>query len=65
MTKELFQAPCTGTPQHWDDFHYRQARRAHQRVLDLRNTRHEVKSQLLSHYLYVIQSQNLSGLALE
>ena len=35
MTRELFQAPRTGTPQHWDDFHYRQARRPRQRVLDL------------------------------
>ena len=65
MTRELFQAPCTGTPQHWDDFRYRQARCACQRVLDLRNTQQEVESQLLSHHLYVIRSQNLSGLALE
>ena len=35
MTRELFQAPHTGTPQHLDDFCYRQARRARQRVLDL------------------------------
>ena len=27
MTRELFQAPHTGTPQHWIDLHYRQARR--------------------------------------
>ena len=65
MTRELFQAPHTGTPQHWDDFCYRQARRTCQRVLDLQNTRHEVESQLLSHHLYVVQSQNLSSLALE
>ena len=65
MTRELFEAPRTGTPQHWDDFRYRQARHTHQRVLDLQNTRHEVESQLLSHHLYVIRSQNLSGLALE
>ena len=26
MTRELFQAPCTGTPQHWNDLRYRQAR---------------------------------------
>ena len=38
MTRELFQAPCTGTPQHWDDFRYRQARHTCQWVLDLRNT---------------------------
>ena len=54
MTRELFQAPRTGTPQHWDDFHYRQARSACQRVLDLRNTRLEVESQLLSHHLYIV-----------
>ena len=65
MTRELFQAPRTGTPQHWDDFRYHHARRARQWVLDLRNTRHEVESQLLSHHLYVVQSQNLKGLALE
>ena len=65
MTRELFQAPHTGTPQHWDDFHYRQARHACQWVLDLRITRHEVESQLLSHHLYVVRSQNLNGLALE
>ena len=35
MTRELFQAPHTGTPQHWDDFRYHQARRTHQQVLDL------------------------------
>ena len=35
MTRELFQAPRTGTPQHWNDLHYRQARRACQQVLDL------------------------------
>ena len=35
MTRELFQAPHTGTPQHWDDFCYRQARCTCQRVLDL------------------------------
>ena len=38
MTRELFQAPHTGTPQHWDDFRYHQARRACQWVLDLQNT---------------------------
>ena len=65
MTRELFQAPHTGTPQHWSDFCYRQARHACQQVLDLQNTQHEVESQLLSHHLYVIQSQNLNGLALE
>ena len=65
MTRELFQAPCTGTPQHWDDFRYHQARHTCQQVLDLGNTRHEVKSQLLSHHLYIVQSQNLSSLALE
>ena len=26
MTRELFQAPCTGTPQHWNDLCCRQAR---------------------------------------
>ena len=57
MTRELFQ--------HWDDFRYRQARHACQRVLDLQNTQHEVESKLLSHHLYVIRSQNLNGLALE
>ena len=65
MTRELFQAPRTGTPQHWDDFHYHQARHTCQWVLDLRNTRHEVESQLLSHHLYIVRSQNLNGLALE
>ena len=65
ITRELFQAPHTGTSQHWGDFRYRQARHTCQLVLDLRNTRHEVKSQLLSHHLYVIRSQNLNGLALE
>ena len=65
MTRELFQAPHTGTPQCWDDFRYCQDRCTCQRVLDLQNTRHEVESQLLSHHLYVIGSQNLSGLALE
>ena len=35
MTRELFQAPRTGTPQHWNDLCYRQARCACQRVLDL------------------------------
>ena len=35
MTRELFQAPRTGTPQHLDDFHHHQARRACQWVLDL------------------------------
>ena len=65
MTRELFQAPRTGPPQHWDDFRYRQARHARQQVLDLQNTQHEVESQLLSHHLYVVRSQNLSGLALE
>ena len=54
MIRELFQAPHTGTPQHWDDFRYCQARHACQQVLDLRNTRHEVESQLLSHHLYVV-----------
>ena len=54
-----------GTPQHWDDFRYRQARHTCKQVLDLRNTQHEVESQLLSHHLYVVQSQNLSSLALE
>ena len=38
MTRELFQAPRTGTPQHWDDFRYCQARHTCQRVLDLQNT---------------------------
>ena len=38
MTRELFQAPCPGIPQHWSDFCYHQARLAHQRVLDLQNT---------------------------
>ena len=33
MTRELFQAPHTGTPQHWDDFHYCQAKCACQWVL--------------------------------
>ena len=65
MTRELFKAPHTGTPQHWNDFHYCQARRARQWVLDLQNTQQEVESQLLTHHLHVIRSQNLSGLALE
>ena len=38
MTRELFQAPRTGTPQHWNDLHYHQARHACQWVLDLQNT---------------------------
>ena len=54
MTRELFQAPRTGTPQNWNDLHYCQARCARQRVLDLWNTRQEVESQLLSHHLHVI-----------
>ena len=54
MTRELFQAPRSGTPQHWDDFCYRQTRHTCQWVLDLQNTQHEVKSQLLSHHLHVI-----------
>ena len=53
MTRELFQAPRTGTPQHWKDLHYCQARCAWQRVLDLQNTRQEVESQLLTHHLHV------------
>ena len=65
MTRELFQAPCTGAPQHWNDLPYCQARHACQPVLDLRNTRQEVESQLLSHHLHIVQSQNLNGLALE
>ena len=65
MSRELFQAPCTGTPQHWNELHYHQARRARQQVLDLRNTQQEVESQLLMHHLHVVRSQNLSGLALE
>ena len=65
MTRELFQAPHTGTPQHWNDLHYCQARRTRQRVLDLQNTQQEVKSQLLMHHLQVVRSQNLNGLALE
>ena len=65
MTRELFQAPHRGTPQHWGEFCYHRARHACQWVLDLQNTQHEVESQLLSHHLYVIQSQNLNGLALE
>ena len=28
MTRKLFQAPRTGTPQHWNDLRYCQARRA-------------------------------------
>ena len=35
MTRELFQAPRTGTSQHWDDFCYCQTRRTCQQVLDL------------------------------
>ena len=35
MTRELFQAPRTGSPQHWDDFCYCQARPPCQWVLDL------------------------------
>ena len=35
MTRELFQAPHTGTPQHWNDLRYRQARHTCQWVLDL------------------------------
>ena len=54
MTRELFQAPRMVIPQHWSDLRYRQARHAHQRVLDLQNTREEVKSQLLSHHLHVV-----------
>ena len=65
MTRELFQAPHTGTPQRWNDLRYHQARHACQWVLNLQNTRQEVESQLLSHHLHVIQSQNLNGLALE
>ena len=38
MTRELFKAPRTGTPQHWNDLHYCQARHAQQWVLDLQNT---------------------------
>ena len=65
MTRELFQAPRIGTPQHWNDLHYRQARHTRQWVLDLQNTQQEVESQLLTHHLHVVQSQNLSSLALE
>ena len=65
MTRELFQAPHTGTPQHWNDLRYRQARHACQWVIDLRNIRQEVELQLLSHHLHIVQSQNLNGLALE
>ena len=60
MTRELFQAPHTGTPQHWNDLCYRQARHTHQWVLDLQNTRQEVESQLLTHHLHIVQSQNLN-----
>ena len=35
MTRELFQAPRAGTPQHWNDLRYRQARCTCQWVLDL------------------------------
>ena len=38
MTRELFQAPRTGTPQHGNDLRYPQARHARQWVLDLWNT---------------------------
>ena len=65
MTRELFQAPHTGTPQHWNDLRYHQPRHTRQWVLDLRNIRREVESQLLSHDLHVVRSQNLNGLALE
>ena len=65
MTRELFQAQHTETPQHWNDLHYCQARCTCQQVLDLQNTQQEVGSQLLSHHLHVVQSQNLNGLALE
>ena len=65
MTRELFQAPRTGTPQHWNDLCYHQARQARWRVLDLQNTQREVESQLLSQHLHVVSSQNLNGLALE
>ena len=65
MTRELFQAPRTGTPQHWNDLRYRQARHTCQQVLDLQNTQQEVESQLLSHHLHIVQSQNLNSLALE
>ena len=54
MTRELFQAPCTGTPQYWNDLCYCQARHTHQQFLDLQNTRQEVKSQLLTHHLHVV-----------
>ena len=35
MTRELFQAPRTGTPQHWNDLCYCQGRHTCQWVLDL------------------------------
>ena len=54
MTRKLFQAPCTGTPQRWNDLRYHQARCTLQWVLDLQNTRHKVESQLLSHHLNVV-----------
>ena len=38
MTRELFQAPRMGTPQHWNDLRYHQARHTRQWVLDLQNT---------------------------
>ena len=54
MTRELFQAPRTGTPQHWNDLCYRQARHTQKWVLDLQNTQQEVESQLLTHHLHIV-----------
>ena len=65
MTRELFQAPRTGTPQHWNDLRYHQARHTQQRVLDLWNTQQEVESQLLMHHLHVVWSENPNSQALE
>ena len=65
LTRENFQAPWMDSPQHWDNFHYHHARRAHQGVLDLRNARKEVESQLLAQHLHAVQTRGLTGLALK
>ena len=65
IAQSLLPAARNIRPQHWEDLRYEQARRARQRVLDLRDSRYSLEVTLLTRHLQAVEEEALTGSALQ
>ena len=65
ITQSLSPAARNIRPRRWEDLRYEQARRAQQRVLDLRNSRYTLEVSLLNQHLRAVEKEALTGSALQ